>query len=105
MLNRFNASYTAHSWVRWSTGVALCVSAFLLAALTGGFPPWAWRLLFHALPQLPRLWGQRGPGILAPLLGLGLLSLTLFILWGLVLAAPAWMALPCSRARGALSAL
>jgi serine/threonine protein phosphatase PrpC len=105
MLNRFNASYTAHSWVRRGSGVALCVSAFLLAALTGGFPPWAWRLLFHALPQLPRLWEQRGPGIVAPLLGLGLLSLTLFILWGMVLAAAAWMALRWWRARDARPAL
>src|SRR5260370_10281894 len=105
MLNRFKASYTAHSWVRRGSGVALCVSAFLLAALTGGFPPWAWRLLFHALPQLPRLWGQRGPGILAPLLGLGLRSLTLVILWGLVLAAAAWMALRWWRARDARPAL
>src|SRR5712692_9394192 len=104
MLDRFKASFTAHSWVRRGSGVALCVSAFLLAALTGGFPPWAWRLLFHALPQLPRLWGQRGPGIVAPLLGLGLLSLTLFILWGL-LAAAAWMALRWWRARDAQPAL
>src|SRR5260370_4363157 len=105
MLNRFNASYMAHSWVRRGSGLALCVSAFLLAALTGGFPPWAWRLLFHALPQLPRLWGQRGPGIVAPLLGLGLLSLTLFILWGLLLAAAAWRALRWGRARDARPAL
>jgi len=77
----------------------------LLAALTGGFPPWAWRLLFHTLPQLPRLWGQRGLGIVAPLLGLGLLSLTLFILWGLLLVAAAWMALRWWRARDARPAL
>jgi len=67
--------------------------------LTGGFPPWAWRLFFHVLPQLSLLWRQRGLGIVAPFVGLGLLSLTLFILWGLLLVAAIWMVLHWWRTR------
>src|ERR1700736_3479584 len=101
MLNRFKASYTAHRWVRLVSGVATGVSAVLLVVLTGGFPPWAWRLFFHALPQLSLLWKQRGLGIVAPFAGLGLLSLTIFVLWGALLVAAGWMALHWWRARGA----
>jgi serine/threonine protein phosphatase PrpC len=101
MLNRFKASYTAHGWVRLVSGVATGVSAVLLVELTGGFPPWAWRLFFHALTQLSLLWGQRGMGIVAPFAGLGLLSLTIFVLWGALLVAAGWMALHWWRARGA----
>jgi serine/threonine protein phosphatase PrpC len=101
MLNRFKASYTAHRWVRRVSGVATGVSAILLVVLTGGFPPWAWRLFFHALPQLALLWGQRGPGIVAPFVGLGLLSLTIFVLWGTLLVVAGWMALRWWHTRGA----
>ncbi len=101
MLSRFEASYTAHRWVRRVSGVAMGVSAILLVVLTGGFPPWAWRLFFHTLPQLALLWGQRGMGIVAPFAGLGLLSLSIFVLWGALLMAAGWMALHWWRARGA----
>jgi serine/threonine protein phosphatase PrpC len=101
MLNRFKASYTAHRWVRRVSGVATGVSAILLVVLTGGFPPWAWRLFFHALPQFSLLWQQHGPGIVAPFAGLGLLSLTIFVLWGALLVVAGWMALHWWRARGA----
>ncbi|HET9999773.1 MAG TPA: protein phosphatase 2C domain-containing protein [Ktedonobacteraceae bacterium] len=99
MLNRFNASYAAHRRVRRVSGVALGVSAVLLAMLTGGFPPWAWRLFFHTLPQFSQLWAQRGLGVVVPFIGLGLLSLTLFIIWGALLLAAGWMALHWWRAR------
>ncbi len=99
MLNRYKASYMAHRRVRRVSGVAIGVSAILLVVVTGGFPPWAWRLFFHTLPQLALLWGQRGPGIVAPFAGLGLLSLSIFVLWGALLVAAGWMALHWWRAR------
>ena len=101
MLNRFKASYTAHRWVRRVSGVAMGVSAVLLFVVTGGFPPWAWRLFFRALPQLALLWEKRGVGIVAPFVGLGLLSLTIFVLWVSLLLALGWMALQWWHTRGA----
>ena len=91
----------AHRWVRRVSGVATGVSAILLLVLTGGFPPWAWRLFFHAVSQLSQLWKLRGPGIVAPFFGVGLLSLTIFVLWGALLAVAGWMAVQWWRARGA----
>ena len=99
MLDQFKASYTAHRWIRRFCGALLCVFVILLATLTSGFPPWAWRLLFQVLPQLPRLWQLRGLRILAPLLGLALLSLTIFMLWICVLAACVLIARHWWRAR------
>ena len=80
--------------------MATGVSAILLLVLTGGFPPWAWRLFFHAVSQLSQLWKLRGPGIVAPFVGVGLLSLTIFVLWGVLLVAAGWMALQWWRTRG-----
>ena len=105
MLDRFKASYMAHRRVRRVSGVALGASAILLAVLTGGFPPWAWRLFFQALPQFSQLWKQRGLGVVVPFIGLGLLSLTLFILWGALLLAAGWMALHWWRARNRQASL
>ena len=105
MLDRFKASYAAHRRVRRVSGVALGVSAILLAMLTGGFPPWAWRLFFHTLPQFSQLWRQRGLGIVVPFIGLGLLSLTLFIIWGALVLAAGWMALYWWRARSGQASL
>lgn len=101
MLNRFKASYTAHRWVRLVSGVATGVSAILLLLVTGGFPPWAWRLLFQAVSQLSLLWKMRGPGIVAPFVGVGLISLTIFVLWGALLVGAGCMARQWWRARGA----
>ena len=100
MLNRFITSYRASRRVRRVSVLALGVSAIVLLVLTGGFPPWAWRLFFHALSQFSLLWGQRGLGIVAPFIGVALLSLTIFILWALWLVAAGWMALHWWRARG-----
>ena len=100
MLNRFKTSYLAYRWIRRVSAVVVGVSAIVLLALTGGFPPWAWRLFFHALSQLSLLWGQRGLGIVAPFVGLGLLSLTIFILWGVLLVAAWWMLRHWWRTRG-----
>src|SRR5579859_5795860 len=101
MLNRFKTSYLAYRWIRRVSAVAVGVFAIVLLVLTGGFPPWAWRLFFHALSQFSQLWGQRGLGIVAPFIGLGLLSLTIFILWAAWLAAAGWMVRHWWRARGA----
>lgn len=101
MLNRFMTSYLAYRRVRRVSAVAVGVSAIVLLALTGGFPPWAWRLFFHALSQFSQLWGQRGPGIIAPFVGLGMLSLTIFMLWGVILVAAGWMVRHWWRAHGA----
>jgi serine/threonine protein phosphatase PrpC len=99
MLNRLKASYLASHWVRRVSALAVVVSAIVLLALTGGFPPWAWRLFFHALSQFSLLWGQRGPAIVAPFIGVALLSLTILVLWVAWLAAAGWMALHWWRAR------
>lgn len=101
MLNRLKTSYLAYHWVRRVSAVAVGISAIVLLALTGGFPPWAWRLFFHALSQFSLLWGQRGLGIIAPFFGLGLLSLTILILWGAWLVAAGWMLQHWWRNRGA----
>ncbi len=87
MLNQFKAAYVAHAWVRRSACIGLCAAGILLASLTGGFPPWAWRFLFQVLSQLGRLWQLHGIGIIPPLFGLTVLALTLFVLWGLILLA------------------
>lgn len=88
MLNRIRGSYAAHSWSRHAAALGLCVAAITLAMLGGGFPPWAWRFLAQATPQLPRLWAMRGLAVLVSYTGLLLLSLTFALLWsGLIYAA------------------
>ena len=99
MLNRFKTSYLAYRWFRRASAVAAGVFAIVLLVVTGGFPPWAWRLFFHALSQFSLLWGQRGLGIIAPFIGVSLLSLTIFVLWAAWLAAAGWMALHWWRNR------
>jgi serine/threonine protein phosphatase PrpC len=71
--------------------VGLCLVCIALLAFAGGFPPWAWRFLFQAMSRLPALWVQRGPAIVLPFVGLLLLALTLFVLWGLILLVAALM--------------
>jgi serine/threonine protein phosphatase PrpC len=105
MLNRFKASYLAYRWFRRVSAMAVGVFAIVLLALTGGFPPWAWRLFFHALSQFSLLLGQRGPGIVVPFVGLGLLSLTIFILWAALLVTAWWMVRQWWRNRGAQASL
>jgi serine/threonine protein phosphatase PrpC len=59
-------------------------AGYLLFQIAGGFPPRAWRFLFDVLPRLQSLWAAQGFGILLPLIGLLLLSLSLLILWSLI---------------------
>jgi serine/threonine protein phosphatase PrpC len=63
----------------------LLLCAVLLYTLSGGFPPWAWRFLASLLPRLPELWQAQGPAMLVPFIGLLLLSLSLLILWMILL--------------------
>ena len=100
-MNRFKTSYLAYRWVRRASAIGIGVFAIVLLALTGGFPPWAWRLFFHALSQFSLLLGQRGLSIVIPFIGLGLLSLTIFIVWAALLAIAWWMARQWWRNRGA----
>src|SRR5262249_40584157 len=71
--------------VRFAICLLLVGAAYLLFQIAGGFPPWAWRFLFDVLPRLPDLWAAQGFGVLLPLIGLLLLSLSLLILWGLII--------------------
>ncbi len=82
MLAQLRTSYAAHPWTRRAAGLGLCIAVIALALLGGGFPPWAWRFLAQATPQLPRLWALHGLGVLVPYSGLLLLSLTFALLWG-----------------------
>src|SRR5579859_858794 len=72
-------------WVRLAMCCLLAGAGYLLFQITGGFPPWAWRFLFDVLPRLPSLWVAQGSGMLLPLIGLVLLSLSLLIVWGLII--------------------
>jgi len=59
----------------------------MLLVFSGGFPPWAWRFLASVLPQATALLATQGVGVLMPLLGLLLLSLSLLILWVVIVTA------------------
>src|SRR3954447_23017787 len=85
ILERITQAYIASRVVRVFSVLAVLVSAPLLFGLTGGFPPYAWRLLVQALSQFPALLALRGPSALLALFGLLLLSATLLIVWGFLL--------------------
>src|SRR5260370_40941707 len=82
ILEHMQTLYATHKWLRIAACIALPLGAILLLSIGGGFPPWAWRFLFQALPRLPNLWAAHGPLTLIPLLGLALLSATLLFAWG-----------------------
>ncbi len=84
-LQQFRLAYTTHRWVRTATSATLFVYVIALYWLTGGFPPWAWRMLFQVVPTLPRLWAIRGVTVVLPFVVLVLYSLSLLILWGALL--------------------
>jgi len=85
MIEQFKIAYIQQRRVRVFVCFGLFAYAVLLYSLSGGFPPWAWRFLLHTLPQLSRLWAIQGSAIVIPLLGLILLSLSLLILWAILL--------------------
>jgi serine/threonine protein phosphatase PrpC len=86
MIEQLRAAYHNYWWARCGTYASVLVGGALLYWLAGGFPPWAWRFLLHVLPQIPALWAAQGSGVLLPLIGLALLSLSLLILWGILVA-------------------
>jgi serine/threonine protein phosphatase PrpC len=84
MMQRLQTTYSERMWLKLGAFSALIASGVLLYWLSGGFPPWAWRLLWQTMPQLPHLWQLRGSTVVAPLAGLVLLSLSLLIMWMLI---------------------
>ncbi len=92
IFGQLKASYSAYRWVRRTACVGLGVAGLVLLAMAGGFPPWAWRFLFQVALRLPRLWEQRGIGMILPFVGLLMLALTLFVLWAIIILAAALMA-------------
>ena len=87
MLEKVKAAYTNYWSLRLAAGIGLIVCAALLYWLPGGFPPWAWRLLFQVAPTVPHLWQRQGVVILLPLVGLICLSVMLLFLWGMFVVA------------------
>src|SRR5205823_11830020 len=87
MLGKVRAAYTNYWSLRLAAGIGLIVCAALLYWLAGGFPPWAWRLLFQVAPTVPHLWQGQGAVILLPLVGLICLSVMLLLLWGMFVVA------------------
>ena len=85
MIERLKAAYADDNRVKLAAFAGLLLCAGIFAVLSGGFPPWAWRfLIFNVLPSLPHLLAQQGGGVLLPLLGLILLSLSLLIVWAVI---------------------
>jgi len=87
MLEKVRAAYTNYWSLRLAAGIGLIVCAALLYWLPGGFPPWAWRLLFQVVPTVSHLWQGQGVVILLPLVGLICLSVMLLFLWGMLVVA------------------
>jgi serine/threonine protein phosphatase PrpC len=81
MLENLKVIYAQYRWAKLVTCLLLVGAGYLLFQLAGGFPPWAWRFLFNVLPRLTSLWTTQGSGVLLPFIGLLLLSLSLLILW------------------------
>ncbi len=82
MLEKVKAAYTNYWSLRLAAGIGLIVCAALLYWLAGGFPPWAWGLLFQVAPTVPHLWQGQGA-----LVGLICLSVMLLLLWGMFVVA------------------
>jgi serine/threonine protein phosphatase PrpC len=85
LIERVTQAYVTYRGVRLLCAALALLSAPLLFVLSGGFPPYAWRLLAQALMQLPTLLTTRGSGVLLALLGIFLLSATILIAWGALL--------------------
>jgi serine/threonine protein phosphatase PrpC len=81
ILQRIAQVYVARRGVRVLCVLGVLSAGGLLALLSGGFPPYAWRLLAQTLPRISALEAAHGPVVLLALAGLILLSLTLLIAW------------------------
>lgn len=93
MLNLFRIISFPQRRVRLILSVGLIGVSLLFLWISGGFPPQVWRFLLKVMPDIPRLWMLRGPAILLPLLGLGLLSLTLLLIWISLISVLGWLLL------------
>ena len=82
MRERIAHAYRARRSVRLLCALLLLGAASALFLLADGFPPFAWRLLAQALPNIPALLAAHGLNALLALVGLILLSLTLLFAWG-----------------------
>ena len=82
---KIKAAYRQYRRVKIAALIGLIIDALLITGLAGGFPPWAWRFLAQIVPQLPQLWRVRGLAVLPSLIGLCLLSLSLLILWVVII--------------------
>ncbi len=85
ILQRIAQVYVARRGVRVLCVLGVLSAGGLLALLSGGFPPYAWRLLAQTLPRISALEAAHGPVVLLALAGLILLSLTLLIAWCVLL--------------------
>ena len=81
ILDQLHDIYMDSSWIRLLARFVLILSGLLLLSWCGGLPPWAWRFLFHAVPQLPALWAAYGWSMVMPMVGLLLLSALLLVAW------------------------
>jgi serine/threonine protein phosphatase PrpC len=84
-LAQLQTVYLDNSWIRIIARIGLVLCCMLLLWWSGGFPPWAWRFLFHVLPQVPRLWTANGVLMVVPLATLTLLSTMLLVAWGVLI--------------------
>lgn len=82
IVERLTRMYVTYRGMRVVCVLAALICIPLLFVLAGGFPPYAWRLLFQAVANLPALLAAHGSGVLLALLGVLLLSLTILIAWG-----------------------
>lgn len=79
------------TWARYLLLAGLVLASGLLYHFSGGFPPWAWRFLAQIVPQFPTLLASQGSSAVLALVGLLLLSFSLFVLW--VIAIYCWVML------------
>ncbi|MDQ6662611.1 MAG: protein phosphatase 2C domain-containing protein, partial [Chloroflexota bacterium] len=93
MVNPFRSINFSQRWVRLTLSIGLTGISLLFLWVWGGLPPQTWRFLLGVIRGIPRVWMLRGPAIFLPLLGLGLLSLTLLVIWISLIAVLGWILL------------
>ncbi len=81
ILEHITHTYVAYRLVRLVSALSVLSAAILLFVLSGGLPPWSWRMLFQTAPQLPALLSVNGLGVLLAFIGLILLSLNVLLAW------------------------
>src|SRR5579883_3054157 len=78
MIEQLKTTYTNYRWAKVAVFVGLLCCGVLLYWLS-------WRFLFQVLPQMPHLWEVQGAAILIPFIGLLLLSISLLLIWAILL--------------------